>query len=309
MSRPSLVKSHISTYSQISSKDPDTVMSQNPYAPTTPSSQKSYRQLGYDPNTPTGAPLLRTSPSQETPQPANFVSPLPANPGSRPSTSAGGPSTAVIPRPDTAQTYQSRNRSMSQSNAQSYWGPPPRDYNSDSYDLGSRSYNDYENMGSQFEDSDTQALDPTSRTHAKQASVEPFPSERMPVSADGTMHQFQQVRRAPSDSFRSLRYDTKKRSYRFDNLSEIQSESAGRGNQSGSFYGNARPSTPPMEEILRLPLTWWMNSTAKNRELFASSNVTTQWSLMQSHRFRSHDWRIRRHHHVPFLRLCRHPSS
>ncbi|KAH0281721.1 hypothetical protein KCU91_g44, partial [Aureobasidium melanogenum] len=54
MSRPSLVKSHISTYSQISSKDPDTVMSQNPYGPTTPSSKKSYRQLGYDPNTPNG---------------------------------------------------------------------------------------------------------------------------------------------------------------------------------------------------------------------------------------------------------------
>lgn len=165
---------------------------------------------------------------------------------------------------------------MSQSNTQSYWGPPPRDYNSDSYDLGSRpsfykrrSYNDYENMGAQFEDSDTQALEPTPRTHAHQASVEPFNTDvqRVPVNADGSLHQFQQVHRAPSDSFRSLRYDTKKRSYRFDNLSEIQSERhAGRGDQSGSFYRDGRPSTPPMEEILRLPLTWWMNSTAKNRE-------------------------------------------
>ncbi|KAG9749654.1 hypothetical protein KCU73_g6773, partial [Aureobasidium melanogenum] len=274
MSRPSLVRSHISTYSQISSKDPDTVMSQNSYGPTTPLSQKSNRQLGYDPNTPngTGAPLLRTSPSQETPQPARFVSPPPTNPGSRSSTSAGGPSTAVIPRPGTAQTIQPRDRSMSQSNTQSYWGPLPRNYNSDSYDLGSRptfykrhSYNDYENMGAQFEDSDTQALDPTPRTQAKQASVEPFPTDvqRIPVNADSPLHQLQQVRRAPSDSFRSLRYDTKKRSYRFDNLSDVESENAGRGVQSGSFYRNGRPSTP-VEEILRLPLTWWMNSTAKN---------------------------------------------
>lgn len=276
MSRPSLVRSHISTYSQIGSKDPDAMMSQNPYDPTTPSSQKSNRQFGYDPNTPngTGAPLLRTSPSQETTQPARFVSPAPANPGSRPGTSAGSPSTAVIPRPGTAQTIQPRERSMSQSNTQSYWGPLPRNYNSDSFDMGSRpgfykrhSYNDYENMGAHFED-DTQALEPTPRTQAKQAYVDPFPTDvqRIPINADSPLHQLQQVRRAPSDSFRSLRYDTKKRSYRFDNLSEIESEgSGGRGGQSGSFYRNGRPSTP-VEEILRLPLTWWMNSTAKNRE-------------------------------------------
>lgn len=253
------------------------MMSQIPYGPTTPSSQRSNRQLGHDPNTPSGtsAPLLRSSPPQETPQAARFVSPPPANSGSRPGTSSNGPSTAVIPRPGTAQTIQPRERSMSQSNAQSYWGPLPSNYNSDSFDMGSRpafykrhSYNDYENVGAQFEDSDTQALEPTSRSQTKQASVDPFPTDvqRIPINADSPLHQLQQVRRAPSDSFRSLRYDTKKRSYRFDNLSEIESEgSAGRGGQSGSFYRNGRPSTP-VEEILRLPLTWWMNSTAKNRD-------------------------------------------
>ncbi|CAD0094249.1 unnamed protein product [Aureobasidium vineae] len=130
-----------------------------------------------------------------------------------------------------------------------------------------RSYNDYENMGPQLEDSDTQALEPTPRHNTKQASVDPFPTDvqRIPINSESPLHQ---VRRAPSDSFRSLRYDTKKRSYRFDNLSDIESErSAGRGaNGPGSFYRNGRPSTP-VEEILRLPLTWWMNSTAKNREL------------------------------------------
>ncbi|CAD0112326.1 unnamed protein product [Aureobasidium uvarum] len=273
MSRPSLVRSGTSTYSQVGSKDPDVIMSQNAYALSTPSSQKSNRQLGYVPDTPNGAnaPLIHTSPSQEAAGPSRYISPPPAMPRSRPGTSAGGPSTAVIPRPGTAQTVQPRERSMSNSNTQSYWGPLPRGYNGESYDMGSRpafysrrSYNDYENMGAQFEDSDTQALEPTSRSNPKQASVDPFPTDvqRIPINSESPLHQ---VRRAPSDSFRSLRYDTKKRSYRFDNLSDIESErSAGRGaNGPGSFYRNGRPSTP-VEEILRLPLTWWMNSTAKN---------------------------------------------
>ncbi|KAI4724343.1 aquaporin-like protein [Aureobasidium sp. EXF-10728] len=274
MSRPSLVRSGTSTYSQVGTQDPDAIMSQNAYAPTTPSSQKSNRQLGYVPDTPNGinAPLLHTSPSQETPGLGRYVSPAPAVPGSRQGTPAGGPSTAVIPRPGTAQTVQSRDRSMSNSHTQSYWGPLPRGYNNESYDnMGSRpafysrrSYNDYENLGPQFEDSDTQALEPTPRNTIKQASVDPFPTDvqRIPVNSESPLHQ---VRRAPSDSFRSLRYDTKKRSYRFDNLSDIESErSGGRGaNHEGSFYRNGRPSTP-VEEILRLPLTWWMNSTAKN---------------------------------------------
>ncbi|TIA60816.1 aquaporin-like protein [Aureobasidium pullulans] len=211
------------------------------------------------------------------PGPARFMSPPPAMPGTRPSTAAGGPSTAVIPRPGTSQTVHPRERSMSQSGTQSYWGPLPRGYNSESYDLGRpgfvkrHSYNDYENMGQpqmHMENDDTQALDPTPRAY-KQASVDPFPTDvqRIPVNADSPLHQMHhqhqhQVRRAPSDSFRSLRYDTQKRSYRFDNLSAIESEPP-RGHRPGSFYGGNGRSTP-VEEILRLPLTWWMNSTAKN---------------------------------------------
>ncbi|KAI5257996.1 aquaporin-like protein [Aureobasidium subglaciale] len=234
-------------------------MSQPQYPPTTPSSQKSNRQLGYDPNTPngTGVPLLHTSPSQELPAQARFMSPPPAIPGSRPPTAAGAPSTAVIPRPGTAQTVHPRERSMSQSGTQSYWGPLPRGYNNESYDMGRpnfykrHSYNDYGDMGAPqmaIEDNDTQALEPNLRAH-KQASVDPFPTDvqRIPVNADSPLHQMnnQYVRRAPSDSFRSLRYDTKKRSYRFENLSDIESEGPrGGGGKAGSFYNNGR-STPP----------------------------------------------------------------
>ncbi|KAI5244695.1 aquaporin-like protein [Aureobasidium subglaciale] len=277
-SRPSLIRSHTSTYSQIGSKDPDAAMSQPQYPPTTPSSQKSNRQLGYDPNTPngTGVPLLHTSPSQELPAQARFMSPHPAIPGSRPPTAAGAPSTAVIPRPGTAQTIHPRERSMSQSGTQSYWGPLPRGYNNESYDMGRpnfykrHSYNDYGDMGAPqmaIEDNDTQTLEPNPRAH-KQASVDPFPTDvqRIPINADSPLHQMnnQYVRRAPSDSFRSLRYDTKKRSYRFDNLSDIESEGprGGGGGKAGSFYNNGRST--PVEEVLRLPLIWWMNSTAKN---------------------------------------------
>lgn len=129
------------------------------------------------------------------------------------------------------------------------------------------SYTDYENLGPQVDDSDTQALDPTPRSNLKQASVDPFPTDvqRIPVNADSPLHQMHYVRRAPSDSLRSLRYDTKKRSYRFDDLSDIESEKGARGGGGGSFYRNGRSSTP-VEEILRLPMTWWMNSTAKNRK-------------------------------------------
>ncbi|KAI4766408.1 aquaporin-like protein [Aureobasidium sp. EXF-3400] len=249
------------------------MISQYQHAPATPASQKSNRQLHYDYNTSNGTSVLRNSPSQESPSSARFISsPPPAVPGSRPSTSTGGPSSAVIPRPGTAQTVQPRERSTSNSTPQSYWGPLPRGYNNEAYDMGSRpafykrhSYTDYENLGPQIDDSDTQALDPTPRSNLKQASVDPFPTDvqRIPVNADSPLHQMHYVRRAPSDSLRSLRYDTKKRSYRFDDLSDIESEKGPRGGGGGSFYRNGRSSTP-VEEILRLPMTWWMNSTAKN---------------------------------------------
>jgi hypothetical protein len=299
MSRPRLVRSNTPAYSQVGSKDPDAMMSQNQYSPTTPASQRSNRQLGYDYNASNGAslPALRNSPSQETAGSGRYISsPPPANIGSRPSTSTG----AVIPRPSTAQTIQPRDRATSNSNTQSYWGPLPRGYNSENYDMGSRpaiykrhSYNDYENSGPQVDDNDTQALDPTPRINNKQASVDPFPTDvqRIPVNADSPLHQMNYVRRAPSDSFRSLRYDTKKRSYRFDDLSDIESErgAGGRGGGGGgSFYRNGRPSTP-VEEILRLPLTWWMNSTAKNRKWLALILPEVTVSLTDEHRLCSHD--------------------
>jgi hypothetical protein len=275
MSRPRLVRSNTPAYSQVGSKDPDAMMSQNQYFPTTPASQKSNRQLGYDYNAsnPAGAPALRNSPSQETATSARYISSPPlANPGSRPSTSTG----AVIPRPSTAQTLQPRDRATSNSHTQSYWNPLPRSHAPETYDTSNRptiykrhSYNDYEASGPNIDDTDTQALDPTPRSNPKQASVDPFPTDvqRIPVNAESPLHQMNYVRRAPSDSFRSLRFDTKKRSYRFDDLSDIESErgGGGRGGGGGSFYRNGRPSTP-VEEILRLPLTWWMNSTAKNRK-------------------------------------------
>jgi hypothetical protein len=278
MSRPRLVRSNTPAYSQVGSRDPDAMMSQNQYSPTTPASQKSNRQLGYDYHASNGAsvPALRNSPSQETATSARYISsPPPVHPGARPSTSTG----AVIPRPSTAQTIQPRDRATSNSNTQSYWNPLPCGYNNETYDTSNRpaiykrhSYNDYENSGPQIHDTDTQALDPTPRSNPKQASVDPFPTDvqRIPVNADSPLHQVDYVRRAPSDPFRSLRFDTKKRSYRFDDLSDIESErgGGGKGGGGGSFYRNGRPSTP-VEEILRLPLTWWMNSTAKNRKWLA----------------------------------------
>jgi hypothetical protein len=279
MSRPRLVRTGTSAYSQVGNRDPDIMMSQNQYSPTTPASQKSNRQLAYDYNASNSAsvPALRNSPSQETAVSGRYISsPPPVVPGSRPGTAPGGPTTAVIPRPSTAQTVQPRDRSTSNANTQSYWAPLPRSYANENYDMGSRpaiykrhSYNDYENNGPQVDDTDTQTLDPTPRVNNKQASVDPFPTDvqRIPVNADSPLHQMYNVRRAPSESFRGLRYDTKKRSYRFDDLSDIESErgGGGRGGGGGSLYRNGRPSTP-VEEILRLPLTWWMNSTAKNRE-------------------------------------------
>jgi len=275
MSRPRLVRSGTSAYGQVGSEDPD-MMSR--YDPTTPSSQKSNKQLGYDYNAQNGTSvsMLRNSPSQETPTSVGYISsPPPMNPESRPGTSTSGSTATVIPHPGPAQIVQSRERSISNANPQSYWRSQPRGYN-ESYDMGSRPayfkgnyYNDYETSGPQIEDNDTQSLAPTPpRVQQKQASVDPFPTDvqRIPINADSPLHQMYNVRRAPSDSFRSLRYDTKKRSYRFDNLSDIESErgAGGRGGGAGSFYRNGRPSTP-VEEMLRLPMTWWMNSTAKNR--------------------------------------------
>lgn len=277
MSRPRLVRSGTSSYGQVGSEDPDAMMSR--YDPTTPSSQKSNKQLAYDYNAQNGTSIsmLRTSPSQETPGSMRSISsPPPAHSGSRPGTSTSGSTATVIPHPGAAQIIQSRERSTNNANPQSYWSPLPRGYNTDNYDVGNRpayykgNYYDYETSGPHVEDNDTQSLAPTPpRIQQKQASVDPFPTDvqRIPVNADSPLHQMYNVRRAPSDSFRSLRYDTKKRSYRFDNLSDIESErgAGGRGGGGGSFYKNGRPSTP-VEEILRLPMTWWMNSTAKNRQ-------------------------------------------
>lgn len=242
-------------------------MSQYPNGPTTPSSQKSNRQLGYD--TPSvSAPLLHSAASQETPGPARFVSPPPANPGSRPGTAAGGPSTAIVPRPGTSQTIHPERRSTSQSGT--YWGPLPRSYTTESFEYrrpaleNRNSYNEYETLNAQppmpmsLESDETQAVDPVPRAH-RQASIDPIPTQVTTIPAN----EGSPVHRRPSDSFRSLRYDTKKRSYRFDNLSDIESEGV-RGPRPGSFYNGGRST--PVEEILRLPLTWWMNSTAKNRE-------------------------------------------
>lgn len=289
MSRPRLVRSGTSAYGQVGSEDPDAMMSR--YDPTTPSSQKSNKQLAYDYNAQNGTSvsMLRLSPSQETPGSTRDISSSPlANSGSRPDTSTSGSTATVIPRPGTAQTIQSRERAIGSSHPQPLWSPLPRGYNNETYDMGSRPayykghyYHDYENSGPQIEDNDTQSLNPTPRVQQKQASVEPFPTDvqRIPVNAESPLHQMYNVRRAPSDSFRSLRYDTKKRSYRFDNLSDVESEKGTRGGGGGSFYRNGRPSTP-VEEILRLPMTWWMNSTAKNRKWFPSlrpmlQNVTS----------------------------------
>jgi hypothetical protein len=137
MSRPRLVRSGTSAYSQVGSKDPDAMMSQNQYSPTTPASQKSNRQLGYDYHAASGGniPALRHSPSQETATSARYISsPPPAHPGSRPTTSTG----AVIPRPSTAQTLQPRDRATSNSNTQSYWNPLPRSHAPETYDTSNR---------------------------------------------------------------------------------------------------------------------------------------------------------------------------
>lgn len=91
----------------------------------------------------------------------------------------------------------------------------------------------------------------------------------------------QQRHRAPS--MRSARLELQKRnSYRFDALSDIDDESrrstggeAGgdrRSRMSQYPYRRDREVGPPTE-VMRLPLTWWMNSEAKNRMLTDRSSL------------------------------------
>ncbi|KAJ5885366.1 aquaporin-like protein [Penicillium taxi] len=66
-----------------------------------------------------------------------------------------------------------------------------------------------------------------------------------------------------STSVRSLRFDPKRQSYHFDALSDIESLSGTHTRTDHSLAPIMREQTP-QEEILRMPLTWWMNSNAKN---------------------------------------------
>jgi len=89
-------------------------------------------------------------------------------------------------------------------------------------------------------------------------------------------------RHQKASSMRSIRFDNKRNQYHFDTLSDIDSEQVspngmnhngtrGGGSRQGGYRGR-RESTPP-EDVLRLPLTWWMNSNAKNRKSFISAKI------------------------------------
>lgn len=60
-------------------------------------------------------------------------------------------------------------------------------------------------------------------------------------------------------------------------------------------------------QVMRLPWTQWMNSSVKNRK-FIFSILPIITILIIAPRLRGHPRRVRRHHHVPLLRLRRHPS-
>lgn len=229
-------------------------------------------------------PLLQQSPSQESAGPTRFVSPAPPTPASRASTATIGPTTAMVPRPGTSQTAQPERERRSMSQSGTYWGPLPESYANESYgfrrpeNIHRNSYNEYESMNRPqmtIENEEPREMEPTPRP-LKQASVDPFPTNVQTIPSNPEHHiqtGHLPIGRRPSDSFRSLRYDTKKRSYRFDNLPDIESES-GRTRGPGSYYDNGRST--PVEEILRLPLTWWMNSSTKNRKLTSGYHNTKQ---------------------------------
>ena len=127
--------------------------------------------------------------------------------------------------------------------------------------------------------------------------------------------QTQLPRHQKSNSVRSLRPDAQKRqSYRFDALSDIESDSGffrganGRQNGPTRMTRYRRETTPP-DEILRLPLTWWMNSSAKNRKFhYTETGRLCKYAINTSFRLCSYDWRVHRHYHVSLLCLCGHSS-
>lgn len=94
-----------------------------------------------------------------------------------------------------------------------------------------------------------------------------------------TSQQRPHLRQQKPSSMRSTRFDPRRNSYRHDMLSDIDSASQQSGLRDGgprdalsrlSGYQYRRESTP-QEDVLRLPLTWWMNSDAKNRTFCAFS--------------------------------------
>lgn len=54
--------------------------------------------------------------------------------------------------------------------------------------------------------------------------------------------------------------------YHFDALSDIDSMNGSPAHGGPSRMKETRREGSPPEEIMRLPLTWWMNSNAKNRK-------------------------------------------
>lgn len=149
--------------------------------------------------------------------------------------------------------------------ASSYWGPPPptppaaaRSYDGNNYELQRRApeynnnypqeYDGYYNYG------DMQPLNAPNDYSVQGYDSPQQHRSRRPSFPVKPRHQ-------KSGSLRNLRFDPKRRSYHFDTLSDIDSEGFDRRPSPSTREG----SKPAPEEILRLPLTWWMNSDAKNR--------------------------------------------
>lgn len=140
------------------------------------------------------------------------------------------------------------------------WGPPPpaRSYEGgNNYELQRRTTDNNNNYPHEYDGYSYGDLQPltTQNEYSNQGYDSPQHRNNRPSYYTG------KPRHNKASSIRSLRFDPKRRSYRLDALSDIDSE--------GAFDNRPRQHTQegsvPPDEILRLPLTWWMNSDAKNR--------------------------------------------
>ncbi|GAB7355596.1 hypothetical protein MBLNU459_g6325t1 [Dothideomycetes sp. NU459] len=197
------------------------------------------------------SPLLNHQPHQDPPTPTPS--------GGNVVQTSESPAPIPFPRLST-EHYPSGYPRRRPTNEASYWGPPPpgppppaRSYAGDGYELQRRApesnnpYHDYE----QYSYGELQPLTTQNDYSVQGYDTPQYRARRQSYST--------RPRHNKANSLRSLRFDPKRRSYHFDTLSDREQDSPPRRRRT-----QLTPDGTPPEEILRLPLTWWMNSNAKN---------------------------------------------